>query len=98
MSSLPNSQFSCLWSLLYGRGDSVKTPCSSDFQTNLLSHFNIRVYGGVGGRRLCFGDIYERTITPSTIVNTLDERGQRWLRFEGKIIPVEKTLWTQQQF
>ena len=98
MSSLPNSQFSCLWSLLYGRGDSVKTACTSDFQTKFGSHFNIGLYGRVAGRRLCIGDIYERTITPSTIVNTLDERGQRWLRFEGKIIPVDQTPRTQQQF
>lgn len=30
--------------LLYGRGDSIKTACTSDFKMNFLSHFNIRVY------------------------------------------------------
>lgn len=40
---------------------------------------------GVGWRRLCFGEIYERTIICTTITITLVESEQWWLRFVDKM-------------
>lgn len=72
------------------RGVTVyRQPAILTFQTKFGSHFNIVLYREVGWRRLCFGEIYERTIICTTITITQDESEQRWLRFVDKMMAVE---------